>query len=102
MGGDFLGVEEVFEEEIKKICLNHKGEYAYTSLKLLEMIEKKGAVNAAKTLIRMDKIPNSISCLYKCHRFNLNVEMLILSDRFKELFTEEDKNICKERLNNFG
>ncbi|WP_194192347.1 hypothetical protein [Clostridium chrysemydis] len=53
--------------------------------KLLQMLNNKGAVLTAKELIRNNDM-------------DFDIEEIVLKDRYSEIFSEEDRDICKRRL----
>ena len=67
---------------------------------LLNRLNNKGALLTAKELIREDIKEDGLDVLIKCGREDLSLENLILSNRYKNLFDDEDRNICKDRLRN--
>ncbi|MGL4572497.1 MAG: hypothetical protein ACRCVJ_15710 [Clostridium sp.] len=67
---------------------------------LLNRLNNKGALLTAKELIREDIKEDGLDVLMKCGREDLSLENLILSNRYKNLFNDEDRNICKDRLRN--
>lgn len=67
---------------------------------LLNRLNNKGALLTAKELIREDIKEDGLDVLMKCGREDLSLENLILSNRYKSLFNDEDRDICKDRLRN--
>ncbi|MEG1004448.1 hypothetical protein [Clostridium sp.] len=67
---------------------------------LLNRLNNKGALLTAKELIREDIKEDGLDVLMKCGREDLSLENLILSNRYKNLFNDEDRDICKDRLRN--
>lgn len=67
---------------------------------VLKKINNKGTITTVKEVIReLDN--NELEGLAKCGRLDLSLENLILDEKYRDLFNEEDIEICKERLNKY-
>lgn len=67
---------------------------------VLKKINNKGTITTVKEVIReLDN--NELEVLAKCGRLDLSLENLILDEKYRDLFNEEDIEICKERLNKY-
>ncbi|MDQ0149448.1 hypothetical protein ACFO6R_09690 [Eubacterium multiforme] len=67
---------------------------------VLKKINNKGTITTVKEVIReLDN--NELEVLAKCGRLDLSLENLILDEKYRYLFNEEDIEICKERLNKY-
>lgn len=68
---------------------------------VLKKINTKGTIITVKETIReLDQ--GELKALAKCGRLDLSIENLVLDERYRHLFTEEDIEICKERLNKYN
>lgn len=38
----------------------------------------------------------------ECKRLDLSLEVLVLKEKYKELFTDEEREICINRLKDYG
>lgn len=74
----------------------------YKARRFLQMINDKGALITAKTLINKDSNTEGFIALWENNRLDLSLEALIVSGKYDELFTEEEKNICRNRLRDYG
>ncbi len=79
-----------------------KREFGYNATRFLEMISKKGALETAKTLIKKDALSTGFIMLYENNRLDISLEAIVLKPEYKELFTENELNICRERLKSCG
>ena len=76
----------------KKLC-------NYNATRFMEMISRpEGAVSAAKQLLRGDQVQYGLMELYHCGHLEISVEAAVVSDEFRELFTEEDIAVAQKRL----
>lgn len=65
---------------------------------MLQKINNKGALYAAKALIRDDEEDTGLEFLIKSNKEELSLEKLILNDKYKNIFNDEDRQICNDRL----
>ena len=68
---------------------------------MLQRINNKGALYAAKSLIRDEETDNGLEFLIKANKEELSLENLILSDKYKDVYDDEDKQICNDRLRKY-
>lgn len=68
---------------------------------MLQRINTKGALYAAKSLIRDEEADNGLEFLVKSNKEQLSLENLILSDKYKDVFNDEDRQICNDRLRKY-
>lgn len=73
----------------------------YRPEKYLNFISVKGGINAAKELIKEENEIFDIRILKEKDRLDLTVEALITKSKYKKIFTREEIDICKKRLEKF-
>jgi len=93
---------EQFDQEMRNIYVKAKTECNYTPTYFLNMIDEMGGLQTAKELLRKKDISSGFTKLYECKRLDLTVEALVLRNPWQQLFTEEEKEIAKKRLEEFG
>jgi len=59
-------------------------------------------VEAARRLISKPGGTGGFSRLHELKRLDLTVEALVLTPKYHSLFTEEERELCKERLRRGG
>ena len=68
----------------------------------LQMVGRQGGVETAKKLLQSNDIePGSIT-LWKCGRLDLMFEYLVLQPKYADLFTDEEKEMARNRLKEYG
>ncbi|MBY0757289.1 hypothetical protein K5V21_17800 [Clostridium sardiniense] len=67
---------------------------------MLQKINVKGALYAAKSLIRDDD-DNGLEILISSNKEELSLERLILDKKYKNIFDDEDREICNNRLRRY-
>ena len=94
--------ERKFNIAMKDIYQTAKRECGYNATRFMQLVAEKGGVAAAKQLISKSGGTDGFTTLWECGRLDLSVEAYVLKDEYKELFTDEERKICRERLLEFG
>ena len=63
---------------------------------------REGGLKAAKQLISKSGGTYGFEVLWENNRLDLSVEALVLKPEYNDLFTEEEREICRKRLIEFG
>ena len=79
-----------------------KEECDYNATRLIQMVTEKGGLATAKTLLASNEPQEDFTCLWDCGRFDLTVEARALSPEYRELFTDEERRIARQRLEDYG
>lgn len=79
-----------------------KKECGYNASRFLQILGTKGGVAAAKQLINKPGGTDGFTTLWEHGRLDLFVEAHVLKLEYAELFTDEERRICRERLEQFG
>lgn len=74
----------------------------YKPTRFFQMLQTKGAIVTAKELINKSGVTDGFTRLWECKRLDLSLEALIIKDKYKELFTEEEIEKCLNRLKEYG
>ncbi|MGL4848529.1 MAG: hypothetical protein ACRC28_06320 [Clostridium sp.] len=69
--------------------------------RLFQMINGKGALLSLREIIRDSEDIENLEKLIEAGREDLTIEALVLSEKYKDEFTEEDKTFAKSKLNSF-
>lgn len=77
-------------------------ECGYKATRFLQMLGEKGGVKTAKELISKDGGTEGFLKLWQFGRLDLSIEALVQQEQFRELFTNEELLMCKERLEKYG
>ncbi len=75
--------------------------HGYRPRVFLEMVEKFGGVGAARRLLRGTQ-QTGLMRLHKLGLLHISMEALVLQDRFRSLFSEQERAEAKRRLNALG
>lgn len=93
-------LEMKFHKELLEGYHILKRECNYNATRFLQLVHEKGGLQASKDLIRSsrDTISEGLSILWECKRLDLSLEAMILKERWRPLFTEEEREIARNTL----
>ena len=95
-------LEKRFEQDMIEIYATAKKECGYNASRFLQLLSAKGGLAAAKQLISKSGGTDGFTTLWENGRLDLSVEAHVLKPEYAELFTEEERQMCRERLLQFG
>ena len=97
-----IPLEKRFEQDMIEIYATAKKECGYNASRFLQLLSAKGGLAAAKQLISKPGGTDGFTTLWENGRLDLSVEAHVLKLEYAELFTEEERQMCRERLLQFG
>lgn len=95
-------VERKFNIAMRGIYETAKKEYGYNAVRFMQLVAKKGGVAAAKQLISKNGGTDGFATLWEHGRLDLSVEAHVLKDEYRDLFTDDERKMCRDRLLEFG
>lgn len=90
--------EEEFKKELIENCGKAEVDCGCIQKKLLLDVDKYGAVNTMKEIIRKNKVSDGFYTLKRVGHLELSAEALVTEKKYGELFTDEEINSCLEIL----
>lgn len=97
-----LSIEKAFHQAMIELYETAKKECGYNATRFIQLVGSKGGLAVAKQLICKEGGTDGFTTLWECGRLDLSVEAHVLQPKLKELFTEDERKMCKERLKQFG
>lgn len=97
-----MTLEKRFEQEMIHIYTTAKKECGYNASRFLQLVSTKGGLTAAKQLIGKPGGTEGFATLWQHNRLDLSVEAHVLKPEYTELFTDEERQLCRDRLKEFG
>lgn len=89
-----------FAEDMRQLLMKEREE-GLCSTRFLHMIEEHGAVEAAHRLLKPDReLPPIFEYLRRIGRTDLAMESYVAQDRYRSIFSEEERDIARWRLEN--
>lgn len=79
-----------------------KKEAGYAANYFLQMVDDVGGLEAARRLLMAKSVSSGFSSLWEKGRLDLSVEAVVLQGRFAGLFTDEEKQVARARLTEYG
>lgn len=95
-------LENRFHEDMKNIYFTAKKELKYNASRFFQVVSREGGVKAAKQLVSKSGGTYGFEVLWENKRLDLSVEALVLRPEYRELFTNEERETCRNRLREFG
>jgi hypothetical protein len=97
-----LSLEERFHKAMVNIYETAKDECDYNATHFIQMVAKHGGVETARRLLRGREPQYGFTALWDCGRLDLTVEAHVLKPEFTELFTDEERSVARQRLEDYG
>jgi hypothetical protein len=95
-------LELEFHDDMKNIYVTAKKDLKYNASRFWQIVCEKGGVQAAKILIAKDGGTYGFEILWENKRLDISVEAYVLKPKYAELFSEKERKICEDRLEQFG
>lgn len=96
-----MKLEDKFHNDMVSIYKTAKKELGYNASRFIQLVSEKGGVQAAKQLIMKEGGTDGFTTLWQHHRLDLSVEAYVIKDEYKDLFSDEERILCLNRLNKF-
>jgi 5-methylcytosine-specific restriction enzyme A len=91
-----------FHKDMLKIYDRAKTECGYNASRFIQMVANEGGYNVAKKFIHSNVPSDGFGKLWEINRLDLTVEALILKEKYYPLFSDEEREIVKNRLKQYG
>jgi len=95
-------LEKEFHQAMVQIYHKAKEECGYNATRFLQMVANDGGLKAAKKLLATPYPSEGFVKLWENRRLDLSMENLVLNPKYRSLFTEQEIEIARERLNTYG
>ncbi len=100
---DHSELENDFHKEMLDIYHKAKREEChYNATRFLQMVANDGGLKTARKLLATSEPSDGFTVLWECGRLDLTVENLVLQPKYWVLFTNEEIQIARERLEAYG
>mgnify|MGYP002622247027 CR=1 FL=1 len=93
---------EAFETAVRETIDRCRSELRYNPRHFRVMVNQYGALETARRLLRAPSVSDGFVSLAERDRLDLAIEVLVVDERFAELFTDEERTIARRRLADFG
>jgi hypothetical protein len=95
-------IERRFHRAMISIYETAKRELGYNATRFLQMISEQGGSATARQLLWSEAPSEGFTTLWERNRLDLTVEAHVLLDEFAPLFTDQDREQARLRLEAYG
>jgi hypothetical protein len=94
--------ESAFTAAMISIYKDAKALADYNASRFLSMVNENGGVSTARTLLHATRVSEGYTALWERGHLELTVEAQILQPRWRDLFSDEERDIARKRLAQYG
>lgn len=87
---------------MREVYRRANSEAGYTASYFLRMLGEYGPIETARRLIRSPQPSEGFTQLWQRQRLDLTVEAQVIRPEFAELFTEDERDLSRQRLSAYG
>jgi hypothetical protein len=91
-----------FDRAVLDIIERCRAELRYNPRYFRVMVTQYGALGATRRLLNAPAVSDGFVTLWERQRLDLSVEALVLDERFAHFFSDEEREIARKRLHDFG
>ena len=92
-----------FDAEMMSIYRRALSEAGYKATRFQQMLFRHKGLETARILLHSDQVSEGYTALWERDRLDLTVEATIISnEKYHTLFNEEELEICRKRLREYG
>lgn len=95
-------LEKSFHKDMLDIYRCAEKELGYRATRFLQMVSEKGGVSTAINLVSKPGGTEGFAFLWEHKRLDLSVEKLVLKEKYISLFSNEVRQLSRERLLEYG
>ena len=95
-------LEARFDEAMMEVYRRALNECGYKATRFLHMLHAHRGPETARLLLHAANVSEGYIALWDRKRLDLTVEALILADEWFPLFDEEERDLARKRLADYG
>ncbi len=95
-------LEVKFHDAMLTIYKRAKSEADYNATRFLGMVAERGGLETAKYLLHAPAVSEGYTALWQRGRLDLSVEAVILEPEWRQLFSDQERQIAIDRLRDYG
>lgn len=99
---DLAVLERAFHAAMVDVYRRARQEAGYQATYFLQMVFERGGLEAARRLLHATNPSEGFTALWERRRLDLTVEAIVLKPEFAPLFTNEERDIARARLHEYG
>ena len=91
-----------FHEQMLGVYERALDECKYPATRFLRLVSEQGGFEAARTLLTKEVLSYGFEKLWECRRLDLTMEVLVLHEPWRQLFSNEELETARRRLADLG
>ena len=95
-------LEDQFHQDMVGIYEEAKKQLHYNASYFIQMVGEYGGVKTAQKLLASSEPSSGFTVLWEHQRLDLSVEALVLKKDYASLFMDEEREIARNRLQEYG
>ena len=95
-------VARLFHREMVHLYQRAKDEAGYVATYFIQMVADRGGLETARHLLQAHQTSEGFTALWERQRLDLSVEALVLREPFPSLFTGDELQTARARLEAYG
>lgn len=95
-------LEKLFDQAMMDVYVNAKRECDYNATYFLQMLHRYGGLGTARRLLHAEEVSSGFTTLWECGCLHLSVEAQVLRSEYLPLFSDEEREIARSRLAQYG
>ncbi|MBN1568340.1 MAG: hypothetical protein JXA73_10880 [Acidobacteria bacterium] len=95
-------IELEFHHEMLSIYTRAKDECNYSATRFLQMVNERGGLQAAKTLLHAEGYSEGLTALWEHGRLDITMEAIVVRQPWSQLFTRDELETARRRLIDLG
>lgn len=97
-----MTLQQQFDEAMLDIYRRARDEAGYHATRFFRMLNEQGGLGTARTLLHAANVSDGYTALWERQRLDLTVEAVILGTQWAPLFTDEEREVARRRLEAYG
>ena len=94
-------LEREFDMAMMNIYHRAKSEAGYNATRFLQMLQEHRGLETARILLHSPHVSDGYTSLWERGRLDLTVEALILERKWNQLFSDQERRIALNRLEEY-
>jgi hypothetical protein len=99
---DRLGLEQRFDAAMLNVYRRALKECRYNATRFLQMLYDHRGLETARILLHASDVSDGYVALWERKRLDLTVEAVVLAEEWRPLFTDQEREIARKRLAEYG
>jgi len=95
-------MDKNFDDAMMDVYLRARNECGYNATRYLQMLHEHRGLETARILLHASNVSEGYVALWERKRLDLTVEAVILAPEWHSLFSEQERDIARRRLAEYG